>query len=237
MLGPIKTFFPSVFESIKEWPLWVRVVLFILFVSVPIFFSQYNDIKLLNILSRQFTVTLFQIIAALLFFIIVAGVLEIASKKGEKRTHIYKFCKAWFEYAAFMFRFIEKIQMHEMRNGGFLEFMEKNEKEIIAFHNWVSRLRGLLFKIEERELYIAPNKYWEKLKKNSKALDVPFYLTPFSFVLDQSWLVIASKGEVLSALQISYGLIERLAGKYSDVERLWNNKNTNLEKFINNLKK
>jgi len=109
--------------------------------------------------------------------------LSAISHKSKHQRLIYQFCESWLEYLPFMLLLVTKIQGHEMRQDGqIFEFLDENREDLKKFHEWRSKLRELLFKVGEEELYIADNQHWEKLKKESKIFEAQSYLTPFSLI-------------------------------------------------------
>lgn len=234
MLSPAKTFFPEAFEALKSWPIWGRLILFVLVVSIPIVLSAYGIDEIRNLINSPISVTPFNIAIIVAAILLIFWLILIVGKRAKKQRLIYQFCEAWLEYLPFMFLLVSKIQGLELRqDGDLLEFMDENKADLKKFHEWRVKLRELLFKVGESELNIEKNQHWEKLKKESKVFAVQSYLTPFSFILDQTqpWLIaVVHQNEAWAALHISDEFIERVAFKYPRVERLWKRRQKRLEK-------
>jgi hypothetical protein len=236
MLSPAKTFFPEAFEALKGWPIWVRVVLFILVVSFPVVFSIYGVNEIRNFMNSPIVVMPISIATVVTAFLLIIWLTSIAGKSARHQRLVYQFCEAWLEYLPFMFLLVTKIQSHELsKDGQIFEFLDENKEDLKKFHEWRARLRELLFKVGESELNIEENQHWEKLKKESKVFEVQSYLTPFSFILDQTqpWLIaVVHQDEAWAALHISDEFIERVAFKHPKVERLWKRRQKRLEKVL-----
>lgn len=239
MISSAKTFFPEIFEAIKGWPLWVRVLLFLFVIAAPIIGSVFNFSEIHWFFTTPISVTPLSVAITIA---VVASLLWLLSAVSHKSMHqrlIYQFCESWLEYLPFMFLLVTKIQGHEMRQDGqIFEFLDENKEDLKKFHEWRATLRELLFKVGEEELYIADNQHWEKLKKESKIFEAQSYLTPFSFILDQTqpWLVaVVHQNEAWAALHISDEFIERVAFKHPKVERLWKKRQKRLEQVAKNI--
>ena len=90
----------------------------------------------------------------------------------------------------------------------------------------------------EDELYVADNQHWEKLRKESKVFEAQSYLTPFSFILDQTqpWLIaVVHQNEAWAALHISDEFIERVAFKHPKVERLWKDRQKRIDQVAKDI--
>ena len=235
MLSSAKTFFPDTFEALRKWPVWLRTVLFMLAVTIPLIIANFSSAELIAFINTPLIVTPLNIAATIVLLVSLAWLASFASKKSKHRRLIYQFCEAWLEYLPFMFLLVTKIQSHEMKGDGqIFEFFDNNKETIKAFHEWRAKLRELLFKVGESELSVADNQHWEKLKKKSKVFKVQSYSTPFSFILDQTqpWLVaVIHQEEAWAALHISDEFIERVAFKYPNVERLWKRRQTKLDRI------
>lgn len=234
MLNPAKTFFPEAFEALKGWPIWVRLVLFVLAVSIPSVLSAFGIDEIMNFMNSPITVTPFSIAIVVATILLIFWLTLIAGKGARHQRLIYQFCDAWLEYLPFMFLLVTKIQGHELsKEKDIFEFLDENKDDLKRFHEWRAKLRELLFKVGESELNIENNQHWEKLKKESKVFEVQSYLTPFSFILDQTqpWLIaVVHQDEAWAALHISDEFIERVAFKYPKIERLWKRRQKRLEK-------
>ena len=240
MLSSAKSFFPELFESLKGWPLWFRAVLFILAVAVPLIFSIFSFNEVQKLLNTPFSVTPLVIAIAIVVVVSCLWLFSTISRKSKHRRQIYQFCESWLDYLPFMLRLISKIEVHKMREEKLDVFdfldgkggIDGSMEDIYAFHEWKAKLRELLFKVGEAELSVTGNQHWEKLKKESKIFEAQSYLTPFSFILDQTqpWLLADKyKKEAWAALYISEEFIEMVAFKYPKVERLWKKRQKWLE--------
>ena len=225
MLSPAKTFFPEIFEALKNWPKWVRFTLFILVIGAPLLISKFSSTELLKLGNTPLVITPFNIALVFILMVLLVWLFTHMSKKAKHKRLIYQFCEAWLEYLPFMFLLVTKIQVHDMsKDGDIFDFIKENREDIKSFHDWRAKLRELLFKVGECELAISDNQHWEKLKKESKIFEAQSYLTPFSFILDQTqpWLIaVVHQDEAWAALHISDEFIERVAFKHSNIERLW----------------
>lgn len=233
MLSSAKTFFPDLFKAIKRWPIWLRIVLFLIVVSIPVVLSGEYVATLLNFLITPLQLTPIIISGSLIIVAFAAWLLSQINKQAKQQRLIYQFCDAWLEYLPFIFLLVTKIHGHELqKQKDIFKFMDENKEDLKKFHIWRAKLRELLFKVGEKNLYIADNLHWEKLKKESTVLETQSYLTPFSFILDQTqpWLIaVAHQNEAWTALHISDEFIERAAFKYPRVEKLWKRRRQYLE--------
>ena len=134
-----------------------------------------------------------------------------------------------------MFRFIEKIQMNEeFDKKSAWDFIGENGAEFKKFHTYKMSLREKLFKADENTLIVTENHHWKKLQQSSELFRNYSYLTPFSFILDQTQpylLAITYKNEINPALHISEEYIEHLSYAYSSVSKLWKKRIKRLEKI------
>jgi len=239
MISSAKTFFPEIFEAIKGWPLWFRTVLFLFVIAAPLIGSIFKFGEIHRFITTSFSVTPLSIAISIAFAVSLLWLLSAVNHKSKRQRLIYQFCESWLEYLPFMFILVTKIQGHEMRQDGqIFEFKDANKEDLKKFHEWRSKLRELLFKVGEEELYIADNQHWEKLKKESKIFEAQPYLTPFSFILDQTqpWLIaLVHQNEAWAALHISDEFIERIAFKHPKVERLWKKRQKDLEQVAKNI--
>lgn len=235
MLGSAKVFFPEIFDALKKWPVWLRAGLFLLVVAIAFVFVNNSSATLVTLLNTPFTVTTLGIATVVVSLSSLVWLLSWVGTKSRRRRLVYQFCDAWLEYLPFMFLLVTKIQAHEMKkDGDVFKFLNENREAIRSFHEWRAKLRELLFKVGESELAVADNQHWEKLKKESKILQAQPYLTPFSFILDQTqpWLIaVIHQESAWAALHISDEFIERVAFRYPNVERLWKRRQRKFKKI------
>ncbi len=206
MLGPVQTLFPKAIEIARAAPVWVRVVLLLLVVALPVAVSFISPAQIEAFLQQRFSVTPLQIIAgmAVLAAVTLAG--AAWTRRARKRRQVYDFCDAWLRYLPFMFMLVTRIQANGIwRDEDMFDFIEANRSELKKFHEWRDRLRELLFKTGETQLCIGTNQHWEKLKEETQHSSVKAYMSPFSFLLDQTqpWLIaVAYEKEGWAALHI-----------------------------------
>ena len=138
-----------------------------------------------------------------------------------------------------MVMLVTRIQANELRRDeDMFDFIDANQSELRKFHEWRDHLRELLFKTGEKELCIGTNQQWERLKEGASHPSFKAYMSPFSFLLDQTqpWLIaIAYEKEGSAALHISEEFVERLAFVHPRVERLWKSRKRRLDALADSL--
>jgi hypothetical protein len=237
MLSSAKTFFPEIFESLKGCPLWFRALLFILVIAVPLIASIFSFNEFRSLIITPFSVTPLAVAIVLAISGVCFLVFSVVTHKSKHQRQIYQFCELWLEYLPFIYLLTTKIDCHMIEEGGrTFEFIADQKDDFKKFHEWRAKLRELLFKVGEAELYVEDNQHWEKLKKENKLFKGQSYLSPFSFILDQTQpFLLANTHESAAwvSLHISEEILETVAFKHPKLKRLWKKRQKKLEQGEN----
>ena len=131
MLGPVQTLFPKAIEIARAAPVWVRVVLLLLVVVLPVVVSFISPAQIDAFLQQRFSVTPLQIIAGIA--VLAAASLAGAGwmRRAKKRRQVYDFCEAWLRYLPFICMLVTRIQANEVRRGeDIFDFIEASDSNL-----------------------------------------------------------------------------------------------------------
>lgn len=228
MFTYLEKFFPDLIERIRRLPPAVKVLLAALLAVSPIAASFGPAILEIvsPLLAKQYGLSGSAIILGALALLMVVPVGQLIVAILRPRSTLVTFCRDWSRFSSHFFLLYLRIEVYLLRDKTpAIDSKEWREIEPMLPEYWRlrSRLRKLLFLVDETRLIIQRVPAWEELRRKNSDLAETEYRTPFSFLLNVGNPIAAVNLDgqtVWAALHIAQEYLEILSYKHRSVHRV-----------------